>query len=688
MRLKYQLVLLLPLVLSSQSLAAQSLDLKRVTLSSSGVGYFEYEAIVERDATLRLPVKLDQVDDVLKSLVVYDSKGSVAGISLPGREPLAELLRQLPFDAAALNSMPELLQALRGAQLIVKTNASEMRGRIVSVESFNPQNKLPAQGVGPSKDTTLLHRVALMTSVGMQHFVLEQARSWQFADVSLRTQVESALASMAANRARDGRTIEIITKGSEKRTVRVAYVTSAPIWKSAYRLTIPTQGSMKGQLQGWAVVENLSGQDWNNVELTLTSGKPVAFSQNLYTSYFNQRPEVAVEMPNRIVPRADTGTFAEKTEFSAAARMDLAPRPAPAPALAAPRAIAPSFAAPAPMMSAPAGFAQASDLPQTLDQDTQMSFKFALPVTVGSGRSLSVPIITVALPMERVAQLQPQVSSQNPLAAIQITNDSATSLPPGAVTIYEANDKSNVGGSFLGDSQLAVLPAGDNRILAYALDQKISISSTTRNTSSIVKVGTEKANLVVDNITRVITSFNIKSMQQQAQSVLVEVPKYLEHNLLAATGKLVGETNGRLRINLPAPANSAQSHEVIQERARTSRISLASLSNETLSDYLRNAKDDATASVLKRVIQLRQDIEASVAVAAQASNEINNTTQEQQRLRANLESAEKGGALYKRFAANLGAAEDKIEKSIVQRDAALVAQNAAQSRLLAYLASL
>jgi Domain of unknown function (DUF4139) len=694
MRLINQLVILFSLGAMSPSVAAQSLDLKRVTLSSSGVGYFEYEALVERDATLRLPVKLDQVDDVLKSLVVYDSKGSVAGISLPGREPMAELLRQLPFDAAALNSMPELLQALRGAQLIVKTNASEIRGRIVSVESFNPQNTSASQAANASKDASALHRVALMTSGGIQHFVLEQARSWQFADVALRAQVENALASIAANRARDGRTIEIVTKGSEKRTIRVAYVTSAPIWKSAYRLTIPTQGNTKGQLQGWAVVENLSGQDWKNIELTLTSGKPVAFSQNLYTSYFNQRPEVAVEMPNRIVPRADTGTFAEKAEFPAAARMDslprpsFAPAPAPAPALAAPRAMAPSFAAPAPVMSAPAGFAQASDVPQTQDQDTQMSYKFALPVTVGSGRSLSVPIIAATLPMERVAQLQLQVSNQNPLAAVQITNDSTNSLPPGAVTIYEANDQSNSGGSFLGDSQLAVLPAGDNRILAYALDQKISISSNTRNTSSIVKVGSEKANLLVDNITRVITSFNIKSTQQQAQSVLIEVPKYLEHTLLIASGKLVGETNGRLRISLPTPANSAQGHDVIQERARTSRVALASLSNEALTDYLRNTKDDTTASVIQRVIQLRKDVETNAILVLQASNEINNTTQEQQRLRANLESAEKGGALYKRFAASLSAAEDKIEKSIVQRDAALAAQNAAQARLLAYLASL
>src|SRR5215204_907721 len=83
---------------------AQDLTLKRVMLSSGGLGYFEYEATVDGDATLRLTVSLDQVDDVLKSLVVYDDKGGVGGLSLPGKEPLRQTFRDMPFDQSALES--------------------------------------------------------------------------------------------------------------------------------------------------------------------------------------------------------------------------------------------------------------------------------------------------------------------------------------------------------------------------------------------------------------------------------------------------------------------------------------------------------------------------------------------------------------------------------------------------------
>ena len=64
------------------------LALKRVLLSTGGVGYFEYEAVVDGSAVLSLDVRLDQVDDVLKSIVVFDDVGGVGAIRLPGREPL------------------------------------------------------------------------------------------------------------------------------------------------------------------------------------------------------------------------------------------------------------------------------------------------------------------------------------------------------------------------------------------------------------------------------------------------------------------------------------------------------------------------------------------------------------------------------------------------------------------------
>lgn len=668
----------------SAGVTAQSLDLKRVTLSSSGVGYFEYEAVVDRDATLRLPVKLDQVDDVLKSLVVYDSKGGVGGISLPGREPLAELLRQLPFDAAALNSMPELLQALRGAQLVVRTASGELRGRIVSVEPFT------IQAQGKEGFSTTQNRVALMTAQGMQRFVLEEARSWQFSDAALRDQVDGALASMAANRARDGRTLEIVTKGSERRTVRIGYVTSVPIWKSAYRLTVPSQGEKTGQLQGWAVVENLSGQDWKDVELTLTSGKPVAFAQNLYSSYFNQRPQVPVEMPNRIVPRADTGAIAARAEFTppvaapAPAPMvaRAAPAPAPAPAPAMPRSAPAPMAAPVPQYQ---GFADASDAAQAQDQDTQMSYRFPLAVSVGSGRSLAVPIIAASLPMERIAQHQPQVSNQNPLAAIQVTNNSTNILPAGAVTIYEAGER---GGSFLGDAQLAVLPAGDNRMLAFALDQKISLISSVNNTNTTTRVGLERSILVVDTVERIVHTYAVKSSQTQEQNVVVEVPKYAGHTLSAPSGKLLGETAGRLRISLPTPASSALTHHIAQERVNPMRVALATAYGPALPEYLRYAKDEPTATALRRLIALRDQIDTNAALVAQSNSDMGSLREEQKRLRENLESAEKGGALHRRFTASLNESEDKIEKSVMARDIAQAARIKSEAELKAYLASL
>src|SRR6478609_1293907 len=241
---------------------AQDLALKRVMLSSGGLGYFEYEATVEGDATLKLTVSLDQVDDVLKSLVVYDDKGGVGGLSLPGKEPLRQTFKDMPFDQAAFESPAKLLDALRGAQISVG-GPRAMSGRIVSVEEEN-------QTVNDGKTTIKRTRVALLTDTGLQQFILEDAQNLQFADPALRDKIGQALLAIQDNRAKDARTLELSARGQGKRTVRVAYIVTVPVWKASYRLTLPGDvASPKAALQGWATVENLSGQDWKEVELTL-----------------------------------------------------------------------------------------------------------------------------------------------------------------------------------------------------------------------------------------------------------------------------------------------------------------------------------------------------------------------------------------------------------------------------------
>src|SRR5437763_689922 len=121
------------LLWSASPARAADLALKRVALSTGGVGYLEYEAQVEGNAALTLDVPLDQVDDVLKSLVVYDAGGSAGEITLPGREPLTQSFVDLPFDRAALDSATNLLNALQGAEIRVAA-PKWIAGRLVHVD--------------------------------------------------------------------------------------------------------------------------------------------------------------------------------------------------------------------------------------------------------------------------------------------------------------------------------------------------------------------------------------------------------------------------------------------------------------------------------------------------------------------------------------------------------------------------
>src|SRR6267154_6334116 len=143
---------------------AAELSLQRIMLSSGGVGYFEYEAVVDGNATLSLDVPLDQVDDILKSLVVYDDGGTVGEVTLPGREPLTQSFVDLPFDRAALESATALLNALQGAEIRVAAPKA-IAGRLVHVDEETVRG---AGGVAQTRS-----RVSVMTESGLQQFVLQ-----------------------------------------------------------------------------------------------------------------------------------------------------------------------------------------------------------------------------------------------------------------------------------------------------------------------------------------------------------------------------------------------------------------------------------------------------------------------------------------------------------------------------------
>ena len=360
---------------------AADLSLQRVMLSSGGVGYFEYEAAVDGNATLKLDAPIEQVDDILKSLVVYDDGGTTGEITLPGREPLTQSFVDLPFDRTALDSAPALLNALQGAELRV-TGPKPMSGRLLRVVEETSRG---TDGLVIPRD-----RVTLLTDAGIEQFVLQDAVSVAFVDPDLQKKVGDALSRLASHRSDRRRQLTLETRGAGQRNIRVGYVVGVPLWKASYRLSLPAEPQTdRARMQGWAILENFSGQDWHDVSLTLLSGNPVTFRQALFESYYVKRPNVPVEVAGRILPSPDTATIAAE-----APARDAAPLPAPLQKSLAARSAGEAMPAPPPPASAPAQIEAA----QAAESVTQTAFTLPYRVSVAAGQSLAVPILDRELP--------------------------------------------------------------------------------------------------------------------------------------------------------------------------------------------------------------------------------------------------------------------------------------------------
>ncbi|NBC32190.1 MAG: hypothetical protein GVY13_05885 [Alphaproteobacteria bacterium] len=644
-----------------------ALSLRHVALSTGGVGYFEYEAVVTGDAALSLDVRLDQVDDVLKSLVVYDSAGSIGAISLPGREPLREAFRELPFGPAALASPAALLEALRGAAIRVE-GPRDLAGRVLSV--VEETVRVPEAGTVETR-----HRVSVMTDSGVRQFILEDTDSLEFTDPDLAGQVDAALAALARHGEQERRTLTARLSGEGERTVRLAYVVEVPLWKTAYRLTLPPAAAAEDEdaagdeadrtagLQGWAVLENLSGEDWEAVSLTILSGNPVTFRQALYQAYYVDRPEIPVEVFGRVLPRLDTGAVSPQPTGPAAR----APEPMPAPAAEA------AGVGMFDMARVSEGRAAASGAPADLARVTaadaealtaQVLFRLPGPVSVASGDSLLVPFVSRDVPMERVALYQPDTHPRHPLASVRLENDGSTGLPPGVLTLYERR-RGTEAVAYVGDARLDTVPAGEERLVSYAVDQAVTIDRESSDTRTIAR------GRIVDGLLELIYSdrarmtYTIAGAATENRLVVLEHPRRAGWDLVTPSSEeaedRISLTENHIRIRVPVPAGETVSIEVVQERPRTERMQLLNLSRSQIGVY---AEADRLSPDIREA--LAEIAEQSAAISeeesrlAELERAVADIDQDQGRIRRNLDSVPRDSDLYERYLDALSRQEDRL----------------------------
>ena len=676
------------LVMVLADAAAAELTLKRVLLSTGGVGYFEHAAVIDGNATLELEVRLDQVDDVLKSIVVFDDKGGVGAISLPGREPLAQVFRDLPFGPEALVSRAALLNALRGARVRVAGDRL-IEGRLLAVE---PEvTRLPGDG-----GTITRHRVSLMAVSGLRQFILEDAETLEFIDPALGAQVEQALAAITAHRAHDKRRLSIEMLGEGRRTVRVAYVVATPLWKATYRLILsPEGGEPSALLQGWAVIENMSGTAWDGVELTLASGNPVTFRQALYTAYYVHRPEVPVEVLGRVLPPPDTGVIGglmrgeqaaglQKKEREARAAMDALSKMAAEPSadMAFAEMAAAGAAAPAPMSLAASGAAESEETA------TQVVFRVAQPVSVASGHSLVVAIVNDTVPAQRFAHFQPRTHASHPLASVRLANDTESGLPPGVLTLYERSTKTGAV-AYVGDARLATLPAGEDRLVGFALDQKTRIEQDVKTKRSIFGGSISRGVFALTRIERQTTIYRLKAPAREARAVLIDHPRHADWKLIEPADDDVDLIDGGYRFEVAIEAGAEAVFEVTVERPVTQSLGITSLTLGQIVRFAGTGEFDAKVrEAFERLAELKREVVRHEQRMAELERARQIIYQEQSRIRDNLGRIPSGSDLHRRYLRKLDAQEDKLETILEAFDQAQRRQVEASRKLDDYIKTL
>jgi hypothetical protein len=279
-----------------------SLPIKRVVLYKNGVGYFEHLGGIQNNQQVTIAFTSGQLNDVLKSLTVLDLNGGrITGVAYGSAAPVEKQLGDLRMGTDEKASLADFLQGLRGARLEVKNGSAILTGRLLSVE----------RKTRVSSGTTLeIDSVSLIADSGEIHTMeISPAFSVRLLERGLTGKVERLLDLVSSGREPDVRRMVISTAGTGERSLFVSYISEVPIWKTTYRIVLDSKTGANPLLQGWAIVDNTVGEDWDKVELSLVAGAPQSFIQNLSQPYYARRPVVPLPGAMTTTPQTYESTL-------------------------------------------------------------------------------------------------------------------------------------------------------------------------------------------------------------------------------------------------------------------------------------------------------------------------------------------------------------------------------------------
>jgi hypothetical protein len=550
-------------------------------------------------------------------------------------------LKNFPFAVGADSTLAVFLDQMKGARIELKFGAETSAGVVLSSRVI--------------KEKDAEHEtVTLMTDAGeLRTFDLAAASSVKFTDAKLQTLLMDYLSVLNGARSKDRRSVYIDSIGTAARDLVASYMTPSPVWKSSYRLLFT--GVAEPTLEGWAIVDNTSGDDWNNVRLSVVSGRPISFVTQLYEPRYVEREEADLQDNSAAKPKVFAGAVnGPGGAMAKSAPVAAAPLPAPARMMA--RSDAMQVEVSAQVAQVQTESSSISSSAQGRDAGDLFEYNFSTPVTVKKGESAMLPFLQQKLGARKLL-IYEESFGVNPQNAAELTNSTGKTLDGGPITVYD-------GGTYAGEALVETVKAGDKRLISYGVELGTRITTKFDSSKDVVReIHTKRGMLTSKYAVQEVQIFTINNVDPKAKTLIIEHPQRSGYTLIEPA-KATETTADAYRFEIKLAASASRTFTIQEERVYDQTVSVMNSSPSAISVWLENKVLSATGRrQLEQIATKKRDIANNDAALKQADSGIADLTQDQTRVRANIQSlnnVKNQQDLVQQYAGQLAANETKM----------------------------
>lgn len=457
------------------------------------------------------------------------------------------------------------------------------------------------------------------------------------------------------------KSVSLSFTGTGRRTVKVGYVVENPIWKTSYRLLLDNDKAPF--LQGWAVVENNTDEDWNAIAMSLISGRPISFQMDLYEPLYVPRPVVEPELFASLRPPTYTGPISGEWYDSDAGKIldgiHRTNRQQENTRLLTERKNKNASKSQEGTRAAESNLKEAersvTSVATALDLGDFFQYEIDHSINLGRQKSAMLPIITKHVEASRVSIYNERVQAKFPLLGLRFKNTTDMHLTQGPITVFD-------GQNYAGDTRILDLQPKEERLISYGIDLGTEVTPVAahdngkRNSVKIVK-----GIIHTTSKTRESKTYTITNRSEQDRTVIIEHP-------FRSAFKLLGDANPELasdvyRFSVKLEKGKTTKQEVTEEREDGERIEINNSDENTIKLII---NDPAASKEIKDALQTAMKMKWDLAKTLQEiqfnQREQDRIKNEQPRLRENLKVLPESDPLLKKLRDKLLQQENEIEK--------------------------